>query len=140
MKRIMGLDFGTKRIGIALSDPLGITAQPLLVLERKNIASDLSELESIIKDKDVGKIVLGLPMNMDGSEGRSAEDVRIFADKISEKTGLAVEYYDERLSTAQTEKMLISEADLSREKRKKVRDKLAACLVLQSYLDRCSIK
>lgn len=139
MERILGIDYGSRRIGLALSDLLGITAQPLLVIERTSLTADIEKIETVVRDSGVTKIVIGMPFNMDGTEGNLAGDVKAFAKRLQEKFNIAVEFTDERLTTAQTERMLVEEADLSREKRKKVRDKLAAALLLQSYMDQHSL-
>jgi len=135
MQRLLGIDYGHRRIGFALSDLLGITAQPLEVLERVSLKSDLAHIAAIAARYGVEKIVLGLPINMNGTESELTADVRRFADKLRQSIALPVEFIDERLTTMQAERMLVEEADMSREKRKKVRDKLAASLILQSYMD-----
>ena len=139
MDRIIGIDYGYKRIGIALSDPLGYTAQPIKVIESKGLNKDTDEIAALIAASSVTKIVIGLPLNMDGTDGNIMEDVKAFGARLTEKTGIPAEYYDERLSTDMVDKMLTDEADISREKRKKVRDKLSACIILQSYLDSKSL-
>ncbi|MHB9154724.1 MAG: Holliday junction resolvase RuvX [Endomicrobiales bacterium] len=136
MSRIMAIDYGRKRIGIAVSDPLGITARPLEVLERKALKSDLDRIAFLVKEFEVSLIVIGLPLNMNGTPGILTEEVKGFAAHLTERTGLAVEFLDERLTTWQAERMLIEEADVPREKRKKLRDKVAASLILQAYLER----
>ena len=133
--RLMGIDFGVKRIGIALSDALGYSAHPLTIIHRKSLAEDIKAIKLIADENQVSKIVLGLPLNMDGSEGKSAEDARAFAEKLKAGLNLPVELFDERLSSLQTERILVEEADMSRDKRKGVRDKIAASLFLQAYLD-----
>jgi len=132
--RIMSLDVGEKRIGIAISDPLGWTAQGHSVLERGKQEEDFKKLLQICRENGVEKIVLGLPLNMDGSIGPKAVEIQEFARDLGQYTGLAVEFWDERLTTKSTERMLVEEADLSRRKRKKVIDKLAAVNILQHYL------
>lgn len=139
MNRFLGIDFGEKKIGLAISDLLALTAQPLIVINRKSIKEDIEVINDIVINKNVAKIVIGLPLNMDGSEGEGAKNTRIFAEKLRNKINIPIEFLDERLTTAQAEKMLIDEADLSRNKRKKVKDKLAACIILQSYLDKSNI-
>ncbi|OGS17310.1 MAG: Holliday junction DNA helicase RuvA [Elusimicrobia bacterium RIFOXYA2_FULL_50_26] len=135
MQRLLGIDYGHRRIGLALSDPLGITAQPLEVLERVSLKEDFARIAAIVAKYGVEKIVLGLPINMNGTESGLTSDVRRFAEELRESVALPVEFIDERLTTMQAERMLVEEADMSREKRKKVRDKLAASLILQSYMD-----
>ncbi len=135
MKRLLGLDYGTRRIGVALSDPLGISAQPLEVIKRAELKEDVERLRAIVREHGVSKIILGLPLNMDGTPGTLGDEVRGFGQKLRDELSIEVEFFDERLSTLQTERILIEEADMSREKRKVVRDKIAAALVLQAYLD-----
>lgn len=132
--RILGIDFGEKRIGLAIANPVLAIAQPLSVLKRKNIESDIKELEEIIKEYGVEEIVLGLPLDMNGRQGRKAKEAIDFGELLKEKLKLKISLYDERLSTAQGERILL-QADLSRAKRKNVRDKIAAQIILQSYLD-----
>lgn len=132
--RIMGLDVGRKRIGIALSDPMGWTAQGHSVLQRKNNTADFDELLEICRCYEVEKIVVGYPLNMNGTIGPKAIEIQQFADKIREKSRLPVELWDERLSTRSAERTLL-EADLSRKKRKQVIDKVAAVNILQAYLN-----
>ena len=132
--RILGLDMGSKRIGLAVSDALGITAQGLVTLERKDEKTVLEFLKNIIKEKDVTEIVVGLPLNMDGSSGEQAKNAEGFADILKEKFGLPVKLWDERLSTMEVERIMIA-GGASRAKRKKKIDKLAAQVILQGYLD-----
>jgi len=133
--RIMGLDVGEKRIGIAFSDPMGWTAQGHSVLERKEKQQDLEYLQKMCQEYEVERIVVGFPRNMDGSIGAKAIEVEEFARNIKEITGLSVDFWDERLSTRSAERTLL-EADISRRKRKNVIDKLAAVNILQAYLER----
>ena len=140
MPRILGIDFGTRRIGVALGDILGITACPFLVIERKSVEEDLKALGAIIKEQDVTLVVMGDPLNMDGSAGVLTDNVKAFANKLNEKFNVEIKYVDERLTTLQANRILIEEADYSREKRKGVRDKVAAALILQSYLDSLPLK
>ena len=135
VERILGIDFGSKRVGMALSDMLGITAQPLFTLERKNKETDFAVIEKIITEKKVSKVVLGLPLNMDGSEGELCRLSRAYGKQINERFSISVEFFDERLSSIQVERMLIDEADISRAKRTGAKDKLAACIILQAYMD-----
>ena len=130
----MGLDIGTRTIGVAISDALGITAQGLKTLKRKSIEEDLREIAIIIHQFEIERIVVGLPKNMDGTLGKQAEIVLEWIKVLKEKIHVSVETWDERLSTVGASKVLL-EADLSRRKRKKVIDKLAAVLILQGYLD-----
>ena len=135
MERILGMDFGSKRVGMALSDMLGITAQPLCTLERKNKETDFAAIEKIITEKKVTKVVLGLPLNMDGSEGELCRLSRAYGKQIHERFSIVVEFFDERLTSMQVERMLVDEADMSRAKRTGTKDKLAAGVILQAYMD-----
>ncbi len=135
MSRILGLDVGDKTIGVALSDPLGWTAQGLKTIQRTNIKKDLRELEEIINEYDVNKIIVGLPKNMNGTIGFQGEKVEKFIGRLSKRfNGMEIVQWDERLTTVAAERTLI-EADISRAKRKKVIDKIAAVYILQGYLD-----
>jgi putative Holliday junction resolvase len=129
----MGLDVGSKTIGVAISDELGITAQGLKTIKRKAMEDDLRELDAIISQFKIEKIVVGLPKNMDGSLGKQAEFVLSWIEDLKNKIQLPVETWDERLSTVEATKTLLK-ADLSRKKRKGVIDKVAAVLILQGYL------
>jgi len=131
--RIMGLDVGEKRIGIAMSDPMGWTAQGHSVLQRSS-NGDMAAINALCSDNEVECIVVGLPLNMNGSEGPKAMEIRKFAGELALATGLPVELWDERLTTVTAEKVLI-QADVSRRKRKQVIDKMAATFILQSYMD-----
>ncbi len=132
--RILGLDVGTKRIGIAISDELGWTAQGIKTLHRSNGQSDLGEIRDIAREYGVEKIVVGLPRNMNGSLGPQAEMTLGFVQELREILGVPIITWDERLSTVEATKMLIR-ADLSRNKRRGKVDMTAAILILQSYLD-----
>ncbi|HOV79532.1 MAG TPA: Holliday junction resolvase RuvX [Bacillota bacterium] len=134
--RILGLDLGEKRIGVAVSDPMGWTAQGLTVIAGRGPADDdIRKIKNIAKKYEVEKIVVGLPRNMDGSTGPQAEKARKFAGRLERALGLPVETWDERLTTSAAEKLLVT-ADVSRAGRRKVIDKMAAALILQGYLDR----
>lgn len=133
--RLMGLDVGNKTIGVALSDPMGWTAQGLEVIRRRGIENDLTRLARIIGDYGVEKVVTGLPRNMNGTLGPQAGVVQEFVAAFQKRFSIPVVYWDERLTTVAAEKMLIG-ADVSRSKRKQVIDKMAAMLILQGYLDR----
>lgn len=135
MKRVMGLDVGKKTIGVAVSDPLGITALGVVTLRRHSLNEDYQSIYSLIQDYQVGEIVVGLPRHMNGSLGREGEDILVFGKKLENQMGLPVFFWDERLTTVAAEKVLL-EGDLSRNKRKKVIDKIAACFILSGYLDR----
>lgn len=132
--RTMGLDIGTHTIGIAISDELGITAQGLKTLRRKSMEEDFREIATIVGQFEIEKIVVGLPKNMNGTLGKQAEIVLKWIKILMDKVHIPVVTWDERLSTVGASKVLL-EADLSRRKRKKVIDKLAAVLILQGYLD-----
>jgi len=132
--RIMALDIGTKRIGVAMSDELLITAQGAETLYRSAPAADFEAIKKTAETNGVGEIVVGLPVNMDGTYGAKAKEALEFADGLARSLGIPVKTWDERLTTLQAERTLL-EADLSRAKRKKVIDKLAAQIILQSYLD-----
>jgi len=133
LMRIMGLDVGSKTIGVAISDELGITAQGLKTIKRKAMEDDLRELDAVISQFKIEKMVVGLPKNMDGSLGKQAEFVLDWIEDFKNKIQLPVETWDERLSTVEATKTLLK-ADLSRKKRKGVIDKVAAVLILQGYL------
>ncbi|QIB26489.1 Holliday junction resolvase RuvX [Caloranaerobacter azorensis] len=139
MKRILGLDVGDKTIGVAISDPLCLTAQGVKTIKRKSIKSDLNELEEIINNYGVNEIVIGLPKNMNNSLGPQSEKVIKFAERVKERFKINIVFEDERLTTVIAEKALIN-ADVSRKKRKNVIDKLAAVFILQSYLDKIDRK
>jgi len=132
--RTMGLDVGTHTIGVAISDELGITAQGLKTLKRRSMEDDFKELTTIIGQYEIERIVVGLPKNMDGTLGKQAEFVLKWIEVLTNKIQVPVVTWDERLSTVGASKVLL-EADLSRRKRKKVIDKLAAVLILQGFLD-----
>lgn len=132
--RYLGIDVGDKRIGIAISDPSGVIATPYQVYNCVGPKKDLKYIAGLAREKDIGKIIVGLPRNMNGTLGIRAEKCQEFAAKLTRHTPAEVLMHDERLTTVGAEKMLIS-ADVSRAKRKKVIDKLAAQLILQNYLD-----
>lgn len=136
MLRYMGLDLGEKTIGVSVSDELGWTAQGVEVIRRnlKTPSEDLARLESLIKQYNISCIVVGLPKNMDGSIGERARLSQEFAELLRKETGLEVQLWDERLTTMEAERVLIS-ADMRRNKRKQVVDKMASILILQSFLD-----
>ncbi len=132
--RIMGLDIGSRTIGVAISDELGMTAQGLKTIKRRSMEEDLKEISLIIAQFKIDKIVVGLPKNMDGTIGKQAELIFQWIKAAKEKIYLPMVTWDERLSTVEASKILL-EADLSRKKRKGVIDKLAAVLILQGYLN-----
>jgi len=132
--RILGLDIGDKKIGIAISDDLGLTAQGVGVIYRSSDKEDIKKILDYAKNYGAKKIVVGLPKNMDGTEGPQSQIVRSFSEKLKKNSEVDLEYWDERLTTVAAEKTLIA-ADMSRKKRKSVIDKVAAVLILQNYLD-----
>ena len=133
--RIMGLDVGDKTIGVAVSDLMGLTAQGVKTVKRVGKKKDIEELKAIIKERQVNKIVSGLPKNMNGTLGPQGEKVIKFCELLEEETGIKIEYWDERLSTVAAERTLI-EGNVRRENRKSVIDMVAAVIILQGYLDR----
>lgn len=139
MIKILGLDLGSKRIGVAISDGLGITAQSMLAIEEKTADQVFEKLKVLVTENGVEKIVVGLPLNMDGTSGPQARKAESFAKDIENKFNLPVALWDERLTTAEIERVMIK-ADVSRGKRKKRADKLAAQVMLQSYLDAQKVK
>ena len=134
----MGLDVGSKTVGVAISDPLGFTAQGVEIIKINEEAKEFGfdRLGELVKEYQVDKFVVGLPKNMNNTEGPRVEASKAYGDKIKEIFNLPVDYQDERLTTVQAERMLVEQADVSRDKRKKVIDKLAAKLNLQNYLAR----
>lgn len=135
--RIMGLDFGSRTVGVAVSDSLLITAQGVEIIERKEenkLRRTLARIEELIVEYEVEEIVLGLPRNMNGTEGERVELTREFGEKLERRTGLPVILWDERLTTVAAQKAMI-EAGMRREKRKEHVDKVAAVLILEGYLD-----
>mgnify|MGYP001944514633 FL=1 len=135
MERIMGLDVGDKTIGVAISDPLLITAQGLMTIRRESYKKDIDSLIEIINKYNIRKIVVGIPKNMNNTIGPQGEKVLDFVDKLKNKVNIDIVLEDERLTTVQAEKLLIK-SDVKRKNRKKVIDKVAATYILQSYLDR----
>ncbi len=134
MERILGLDVGTKRIGLALSDPLGFSAQPFSTIIRESKKKDMAAIEAILLEYDIKKVVVGMPKNMNGTIGPSGEMARLVGEKIKNKFKIEVIYVDERLSSVSAERTLI-EANVRREDRKNMIDKVAASYILQTYLD-----
>jgi putative Holliday junction resolvase len=130
----MGLDYGDRKIGVAVSDLLGWTAQGVEVVERRRDGSEMQRIAELTREYEVEEIVVGLPKNMNGSIGPRGEICIDFADKLKDMLKLPVHLWDERLTTVSAERTLI-EADVSRKKRKQVVDKMAASLILQNYLD-----
>jgi putative Holliday junction resolvase len=132
--RILALDLGKKRIGLALSDPLGITAQGLPTLQRTNIRQDLSCLAHIILERQVTLLLMGNPLHMSGDAGRQAEYVHEFGERLAGHTGIPLKYWDERLTTVEAHRVLRS-SGIGIEKRARAIDKLSAVILLESYLD-----
>ncbi len=135
MSRIIALDVGDKTVGVAVSDELNLTAQGTETIFRTSLKKDIGRIAEIAKAKDAKKIIMGLPKNMNGTEGERSKIVRDFAEKTARALPqVEIDFWDERLSTVAAERVLI-DADMSRKKRKKVVDKMAAVLILQGYLD-----
>lgn len=134
-QRLLGLDLGTKTIGLAISDPGLVVASPLETIRRKKFTADAEVLFALVDEHGVGGLVLGLPRNMDGSEGPRCQSTRQFAANLLGKRDIAIAFWDERLSTAAVERAMISEGDVSRARRAEAVDRLAAGYILQGYLD-----
>lgn len=132
--RAFGLDVGTRTVGVALSDALGITAQALTTLRRAGLRGDLKALKRLAETHEVRSAVVGLPLNMDGSEGASAARSRAFGEALAKALDVPVHYWDERLSTVAAHRAL-RESDLSGERRRELVDQVAAALILQGWLD-----
>jgi putative holliday junction resolvase len=132
--RVLGLDVGARRIGIAVSDPLGITAQGLETLQRRNKRQDFAALQRIVGDYQVREIVVGLPLRMSGAEGTQSGKMQVFAEDLRKRFGLPVHLWDERLTSAEANRLL-RETDLSIEKRAKAVDRMAAILILQGWME-----
>lgn len=133
-KRTVGLDVGDKRIGVAISDGLGMTAQPIGVVSRTSIVKDAEAILALVAGYEIDRFVAGLPIEMSGREGSQAARVRSFCERLAERTNIGVVYQDERMTSLQSERILI-ESGMRREKRRAVIDKLAATLILQAWLD-----
>lgn len=131
--RILALDYGTKRIGVALSDELRWTAQPLETFERRTLDRDLAHIASLVASHDVGRVVLGLPLQLDGREGPAVQAMREFAERLAAQLSVPLVLWDERMTTRSAEDLLIA-ADVSRKKRKGAVDRVAAAILLQGYL------
>lgn len=134
-QRLLGLDLGAKTIGLALSDPGLAIASPLATIGRTRFTADAQQLADHINEHNVGGLVVGLPVNMDGSEGPRAQSTRQFATNFLERLDLPIAFWDERLSTAAVERFLVREVDMSRKRRGQVIDKMAAGYILQGALD-----
>lgn len=135
MARKMGLDLGNVNIGIAFSDPMAMFASGFVNYRRRSLEQDLRYIADMAKDKGVDTIVVGLPKNMDGTDGERVQFTYDFCAELQKYTSIPIVYQDERLTTVSAEKLLIS-ADVRREKRKKVIDEVAASIILQNYLDK----
>ncbi|KGN02975.1 Holliday junction resolvase [Clostridium novyi A str. 4570] len=132
--RVLGLDVGDRTIGVAVSDPLGFTAQGITTVHRKSVEEDIDELKKICKEYAVELIISGLPKNMNGTVGEQGEKVIEFCDLLKEEIKIPIKMWDERLTTVAAHRAML-EANLSRAKRKKIVDKMAATYILQGYLD-----
>ena len=138
-RRLMGLDLGTKTIGVAVSDVLLGVATPVETVRRRKFTQDAARLAELVETHGVGGIVLGLPISMDGTEGPRCQSTRQFADNLAGVIDLPLAFQDERLSTAAVQRFLIEDADLSRKKRDQVVDRAAAAWILQGALDRLAM-
>lgn len=138
VKRYLGLDVGSKTVGVAVSDPLGWTAQGIEIIEidEANKYFGYDRIKQLVKQYEVTAFVVGLPKNMNNTLGERAEAAKRYGEHLAQRFGLPVYYQDERLTTVEAERMLIEEGNVSRKKRKKVIDKLAAVMILQNFLDR----
>jgi len=134
VKRFVGIDVGERRIGVAVSDPLGITAQPHEVVERRGARVDIVALMDKLQGFEIAGFVAGLPLEMSGNEGFQVERVKTFCERLEKTTGIPVAYQDERLTSVQSERLLES-AGVRRERRRGLLDKMAAALILQAWLD-----
>lgn len=134
-ERWLGIDLGAKTMGLAISDPGLTVASPLETLPRRKFSKDLPALQKLVEERGIGGFIFGLPTNMDGSEGPRAQSTRDFAANLARHIPLPVGFWDERLSTAVVERMMVDEADLSRQKRARSVDKMAAAYILQGALD-----
>ena len=133
--RLLGLDVGKKNIGIAISDPGLKIASPNSNLKRTKLKKDIESLEQIVLDKKIGGLICGLPIKLDGSEGKACQSIRQFVKDINAELSIGISFWDERLSTVAVERVLIQEANLSRHRRAQIVDKVAAVYILQSALD-----
>ncbi|MBQ9236055.1 MAG: Holliday junction resolvase RuvX [Alphaproteobacteria bacterium] len=134
-RALLAFDYGEKRLGVAVSDLLLLTANPLPIIQRHSETQDLAQIKKIITEKEVGALVYGLPLQMDGSEGTTAAAARKFAVKVASQIPLPYIFWDERLSSKAVENFLIREVDMSRAKRRQILDSSAACYILQGVLD-----
>jgi putative Holliday junction resolvase len=134
MARVLGIDLGSRRIGVAVSDGLGLTAQPRATIVRRGGIRDIDAIAAAAKEADADRIVLGLPLDCEGQEGPAAQRARVFGEKVHAALHLPVELIDESFSTVEAEAVLLA-ADVSRARRKQVVDKMAAAVILQRWLD-----
>ena len=132
--RVLGLDFGTERVGVAVSDELGIIAQPIEFIHRRPIACFWERIRALHRDFSCERILVGMPRNMDGSYGQAAEAVKQFVEQLRQEMDVSIQTWDERLSSVQANRVLL-QANVSRKKRRGKIDKMAAAVILQSYLD-----
>ena len=132
--RILGIDFGTKRIGMAMSDELLLTAQGLDTIYRRELKSDLSAIKEIVDSSGVNEVIVGLPLNMNGTHSEKTREAVLFVGELEKVISVPVKTWDERLTSMQADRAML-EGDMSRAKRRKLSDKLAAQIILQSYLD-----
>lgn len=132
---LLGFDYGSKRLGVAVSDLMRSIATSYKIIQRSSWEKDLAEIKKIVAEKEIGGFVFGLPLQMNGEEGEIAAEVRAFANKLSKEIPLPILFWDERLSSSAVERFLINEVDMSRQKRKKVLDASAAAYILQGALD-----
>lgn len=134
MTQLLGIDVGTKTLGLAVSDPGRTVAMPLSTIQRHGLTRDLQQLRRVVEERSVTEVVVGLPLNMDGTPGEMSSEADLIAQRLADELGVTAHRWDERLTTAQVERMLV-QADVSRRRRKQVVDKLAATVILQGYLD-----
>ncbi|MDR1025781.1 MAG: Holliday junction resolvase RuvX [Lactobacillus sp.] len=132
---IMGFDYGSKRLGVAVSDLLRMIGSSYKTINRTNMKADIAEIKKIVEEKEIGGIVYGLPLQMNGEEGDVAKEVRKFADEVAKHVNLPFFFWDERLSSSAMERFLIKEVDMNRKRRKEVLDSSAASFILQGFLD-----
>ena len=138
MPRILGIDYGERRIGLAISDPMGIIAQPLTTLDTQKTTDVFSEIQKLIREKNVEQIIVGLPKNMDGTIGKKGKEVLEFAKNLSRQINVKVNLWDERLSSVESQKILRDTKKKTRQDKKNI-DKLSASLILQGYLENAKI-
>ena len=142
MRRLLGLDYGSKTVGAAATDPLGLTVQPVETIvrkEEKKLRRTLARIETLCREMEISAVVVGLPLNMDDTEGERAQLARQFGEAVARRTGLPVYYEDERLTTLEADEIL-DETGFARKDRKEVSDQLAAVLILESFISREEVK